>query len=154
MISFGIIALILFFTIAVLSKDRVVSGVAYLYSFAHLFNLFYYPSGWMDLCFEAGLCLGLGLAIVSQSVRTWAVSLAVILIMSITLIFVEFIDYFMFNSYFQSEYLQWIHITTVMEIIILALARNGFLHSYTNDYWNNLHHIIRDNFGKILIRQA
>ena len=151
---FDILALTTLVAIAILSKDRVVSGIAYLYSFTHLWSIKYDATSWLDLCLEAGVCLGLGLAIISQSTRTWAVSLAVILIMSIALITIEFIDYFAFNSYFEAVYIQWIYATTFLEIIILAMATNGLLHNYTDGFWANIHHIVRDSFNKVSTRQA
>ena len=143
---------IIFSLIAVSSKDKVISGIAYIYSFIHLYNMFYDPSNWIDLCIESSICLLLGIFIISQSIRTWAVSLAVILIMSIALIFLEFIDYFMFNSYLQATYLQWIYATTALEIIILTLASNGLLHTYSNDFWHDIHRIVSRDSNKISIK--
>lgn len=140
--------------IATFSKDKVVSGVAYVYAFIHFFNIFYTPTSWLDFCFEAATCLILGLIVISQTVRVWAVALALTLIASISLIFIEFIDYFAFNSYLEATYLQWIHATTILEILILASAQNGHLHYYTDGFWSDIHRIFASNLNKISSKQA
>lgn len=140
--------------IATFSKDKVVSGVAYIYAFIHFFNIFYDPTSWLDFCFEAATCLILGLIVISQTVRVWAVALALTLIASISLILIEFIDYFAYNSYFEATYLQWIHATTILEIIILASAQNGHLHYYTDGFWTDIHRMVTNNTNKIFTRQA
>lgn len=140
--------------ISIFSKDKIVSGVAAIYAFAHLFNIYYDPSSWVDLCFEAATCLILGLIVISQTVRVWAVALALTLIASISLILIEFIDYFAYNSYFESTYLQWIHATTILEIIILASAQNGHLHYYTDGFWSDIHRMVTNNSNKISNGQA
>lgn len=145
---------ILLASIAIFSKDKVVTGIASVYAFVHLFNIYYDPTSWIDLCFEAATCLLLGFIIISQTVRAWAVSLAIILIASIGLIFIEFVDYFTSNSYLEATYLQWIHATTILEIIILSSAQNGHLHYYTDDFWTDVHRIFSGNANKISIKQA
>ena len=140
--------------IATFSKDKVVSGVAYVYAFIHFFNIYYNPTSWLDLCFEAATCLILGFIVISQTVRVWAVALALTLIASISLILIEFIDYFAYNSYFEATYLQWIHATTILEIIILASAQNGHLHYYTDGFWTDIHRMVTNNTNKIFTRQA
>jgi len=139
------------------TKDKIVAGVSLLYASTQFFNFFYTPISWIDLCFESIVCLLLGLAILSQSVRVWSVSLSIILISSIALIFIEFVDYHLFNSYFEQTYITWINATTALEIIILIMASNGYLHNYaggTNTIWNDIYNFIRYNVGKLSAKEA
>ena len=147
-----VIQCIFFAGIGRISKDPLVSGIAYLYCLTHTFALWYVPSSWLDLCIEAACCSLLGFMVISQSARDWAAYLTDILVLSIVLLAIEFIDYFLFNSYLEVTYVTWIHLTTVLEIIILVLANNGLLHSYTggiNDMWANIHNILRYSTKKL-----
>ena len=147
-----------FLTITAMTKDKVVRSVALLYTLLHLYNLFYSAGDWYlsALYFEAAVCLLVGGFILSQSVRTWAVYLVLLLIMSIGLILIEFVDYLCCNSYLNETYKIWIYITTGLELLILTLARNGLLHSYTDsfhDFWLNIHRVLRHNVSKVFVRQ-
>jgi hypothetical protein len=143
--------------IALLSKDKVVSGVSLLFASTQFFNFFYSPVNWIDLCFESAVCLFMGIAVLSQTVRIWGVSLAIIMISSIFLIFIEFIDYHLFGSYLEQTYAVWINATTALEIIILLMASNGRLHSYAggnDNFWDDINNFVRDSFGKLSSKEA
>ena len=150
MIDFAIFGA--FLVIAGSAKDKIVAGIAALYAIIHFYGIYYHSITWVDLCFEAALCAFLGGIILSQSVRTWAVYLTSLLIISIVLISVEFVDYFCCNSYLTKTYEVWIYITTGLELLILTLARNGFLHSYTDhlhDFWTDIHYRLRHYVNKV-----
>lgn len=110
-------------------KDLPLFCVCVLFTIVHYLNTFFDPTqfGAFSFILEAMLCFGIaGLVLLSKS--DWALAISGIMLLSIALILVEFIDYFMFNSTLETIYSIWIDVTTALELIILALAYNGTIY--------------------------
>lgn len=116
-------------------KDPILFKIVCAFSLVHFVGIFYYPSTWVDLCLEATLCTFLAKLTLKYSTRKWAIAIGIIMLSATSLILIELIDYWLYNSYFEHVYLQWVNLQTLMEITVFILASNGLLHSYTNVDW-------------------
>lgn len=137
----------LLFVVAAYScrKDPLLYKIASLFALVHFFNIFYNPEGIGPVSFllESITCAALGFIATNQSLRAWSLSIGIIMISSIVLILLEFIDTLAFGSKLTDIWLQWIHITTAFEILIFLAASNGYLQFYGDG--PNSGHTYRDN---------
>jgi len=154
----NIVFTLAFLAIGLFCKDRIISGMAFILASVQIFNFFYIPSSWIDLCFESIVCSLLGIFVLSQSARDWAVSLAIVQRISIGLILIEFIDYFLFGSMLEQFYQVKVIAVSILEIIILAMAWNGILHAYsrsgTLDYWHDRDNQFWHGLKKLSLKKA
>lgn len=157
MITIFLAFLILTLFCGIVKKDPILFRIAAMFTLVHFFNIFYYPTTWIDLCGEAVLCAMMGKITLLYSGRSWAKHINIIMTSSIILILIEYTDYWVTDSYLELWYQQWIYVITGLEIAVLLLASNGYLQYYTDDLRDDFR--VNGNnhgphfFNKISIRQ-